>query len=385
MSSNYTGAGTPLSVQADFIFGASQSLMTHPQFFIHLDDIVNYLQLSDKGWACFLHVRRDSHDSLLLKEIHPELFKVPNDLISKVDALRSGEKWSHYSRSGVLERFSSRHNERFCSYEQILTVIEHAHAGKLLYVQIPGPEHRPPSYSSTTSSARDSLPPYSGSEKSARTSTSSAYISDWPAPDQSRIVSRSSVPWEADYVANPVTPSPAAQRARKIVELRKCPGCDKTYEKYGNLVRHLKVVHPEHPETQKYNLGGSNDLPTNHSGMDLNNTDLMPPPSSALSALKSAQKGTGLEAAEKPLPPDPPKDSSKRPFPDSPTSQFGPRAATEPATEAESEPYGTSLLTSPFVEDTWSNSFHEGICQNILGILSNHDFDNIGLDMEGFE
>ena len=110
MSFNPTGAGTSLSAQADFILGVSQSLITHPEFFLHLDDIVNYLQLSDKGWACFLHVRRDSHDSLLLKEIHPELFKVPNDIISKVDTLRSGEKWSHYSRRGVLERFSSRHS-----------------------------------------------------------------------------------------------------------------------------------------------------------------------------------------------------------------------------------------------------------------------------------
>ena len=381
MSSNYTGAGTPLSAQADFILGASQSLMTHPQFFIHLDDIVNYLQLSDKGWACFLHVRRDSHDSLLLKEIHPELFKVPNDLISKVDALRSGEKWTHYSRRGVLERFSSRHNQRFCSYEQILTVLEHAHAGKLLYVQIPGPEHRPPSYSSTTSSTRDSLPPYSGSEASARTSITSASISDWPAPDQSRIVSRSSVPWEADYVANPVNPSPAAQRARKMVELRKCPGCEKTYGKYGNLVRHLKVVHPEHPETQKHNSRGFNDLPIKDSSIDLNKTDSMPPPSSALSAPKSAQKGMqafGLEASEKPLPPDPPKDSTKRPLPNSPTSQFGPRAATEPTIEAESEP----CSTSPLVDDTWPDPFDEGIFQDILGFLPNHDVNDIGQYME---
>ena len=260
-------------------------------------------------------------------------------------------------------------------------ISEYAHFGKLLSVQIPGPEHRPPSYSSTASSTRDSLPPYSGSEESARTSKSSAYIFEWPAPDQSRIVSRSSVPWEADYVANPVAPSPAAQRARRMVELRKCPGCEKTYEKYGNLVRHLKVVHPEHPETQKHNSRGSNDLPTNHSSIDLNNTDLMPPPSSALSAPKSSQKGmlaSGLEAAEKPLPPDPPKDSTKRPFPDSPTSQFGPRAATEPTIEAESEP----CSTSPLVDDTWPDPFDEGIFQDILGFLPNHDVNDIGQDME---
>ena len=258
-------------------------------------------------------------------------------------------------------------------------MLEHAHAGKLLSVQIPGPQYRPPSYSSTTSSARSSLPPYSGSEESARTSRSSVYMSDWPVPDQSRAVNRSSAPREADYLANSVTPSPAVQRACKMIERRKCPGCDKTYEKYGNLVRHLKVEHPDHSETQKHNSRGFHDLPTKQSGFDLNKTDSMPPPSPAVSTPKSAQQGVlavSLRAAEKPLPPDPPKDGSKRPLPDSPTSQFGPRAATEPAIEGESEPYSTSHLISPLVEDTWSDPFNEGVFQDILGMFPNHDFGN---------
>lgn len=110
MSSTSGGARERLSAQADYIFGVSESLMKHPKFFVFLHDIVNYLRLSDRGWASVLHVRRDSNDSAILKESHPELFKIPNDILNQVDTLRSGEKWNHYKRV-VLERFSGNYKD----------------------------------------------------------------------------------------------------------------------------------------------------------------------------------------------------------------------------------------------------------------------------------
>jgi hypothetical protein len=114
MSSTSAGSRAPLSAQADYIFSVSESLAMHPKFFVCLQEIVNYLQLSDKGWAFVLHARRDSHDSLILEESHPQLFKVPNDIINQIDTLRSGDRWNHYRRV-VLDRFSSEPKQEIMS------------------------------------------------------------------------------------------------------------------------------------------------------------------------------------------------------------------------------------------------------------------------------
>ena len=109
----------------------------------------------------------------------------------------------------------------------------------------------------------------------------------------------------------------------------------------------------------------------------------MPPPS-ALSVTNRATSGLVAFCPvpdEKPLPPVPAKEGSKRPFPDSPTSQFGPRTATDPATEAETQSCGAEVAVQ---DSTWSDCFTSELFEDILGSLSSDDFNDAGQDMEFF-
>lgn len=258
---------------------------------------------------------------------------------------------------------------------------ERASHARKLSLQIPEPQHRPASYASTASSTWSSLPLYSGSEDSVRSSMSSGYISDWSAHDHLRAVSRGRAPWKTDSATWLVTPSPAARRTRRIIEPKKCPACDKSYEKHGNLVNHLMAVHPEHPAARKHNPKDFRNLPTASPDVREDAREPMPPPSYASSVIKgmiSDLRASNTGPEEKPLPPVPTKDASKRPLPDSPTSQFGPRAATEPSSEFESEPYATDAV----IEDTWSECFNDDLCESVRESLSNHDYHDIVQDME---
>jgi hypothetical protein len=331
------GSRLPLSAEADYIFGVSETLTKHPKFFACLPEIISYLRLSDKGWAFVLHARRDSHDSPILQECDPRLFTVPNDIVSQVDTLRSAEKWNHW-KNIILDNFSGEldwGSLHHCEIELTVSSAHTCHVQKLS-LQIPEPQYRPTSYASTSSSARSSLPPYSGSEQSARSSMSSGYISDWSAHDHHRVVSYSRALWEAESAARSLTPSPAVQRARKLVEPLKCPCCPKLYEKYGFLVSHMKLKHPNQPAAQQYIAKEFRDLPTKTSIIADDPRESMPPPS-ASAVTNEATIGLvafASVAEEKPLPPFPPvhaKEGSKRSLPDSPSSQFGPRMAKRPS------------------------------------------------------
>lgn len=178
------------SAQTDYIFGVSDSLTKHPNFCAYFHVIINYLQLSDKGWVFVLYARRDSHDSCILQECHPQLYSVPEDIISQVDTLRSGENWNHWKHN-ILDSFLGKLKQRSlprCETELTVLPAPKSYVQELS-LQIPEPRDRPTSYASTASSARSSLPPYSGSEQSARSSMSSGYISDWSAHDHLRVVS----------------------------------------------------------------------------------------------------------------------------------------------------------------------------------------------------
>jgi hypothetical protein len=213
---------------------------------------------------------------------------------------------------------------------------------------------------------------------------SSGYISDWSASDHLSAPSHGRAPWEADSATRLLTPSSAVQRARKMVKPMKCPCCNKVYEKYGFLVRHLKVDHLGDPAAQKHISKEFRDLPTRNSNAEEDTRASMPPPS-ALAATNRATSGLVAFCPvpdEKPLPLLPAKEGSKRPLPDSPTSQFGPRVATDPATEAETQSCGAVVAVQ---DRTWFDFSTSELTEDIFGSPSSHYFNDAGQDIEFFE